>query len=491
MKRSLAFLVALELAVAASCSDSTPALKDGAVDHPRGDATGDTSSLSDHSADSYIPFDWATSLGGSDDDEAGYVAIDPAGNMYLTASFVGTMTLGSTTLSGKGVTDVLVAKYSPAGELLWAVSGGGAGDDVPMGIAVDGTGNAYVVGTYNANATYGEKTIKPNGGYDGFVIRVSQDGQFTAALTMGAAKDDVLYAVATDPSSGNAYATGYFYGEASFGSTKLTSNGMCDAILAVVGPDGTYQKVIRAGGEGWDRGFAVAVSATGDVYWTGQYAAKDLVIGSTSLAIKGEADIFVAKISASGQVQWATAAYGQSQKEGKALGIAVDAAGNSYVTGQFEGDQYTFGPANLTSKGLIDGFVAKVSSAGQFEWATPFGGAGNDSGDAIAIDSAGSLHVVGYFAETMSLDAAATPALTLTSKGGSDAFVARFSPQGAAQWATGAGGTGLDEAQMIVLDSRQYAYISGYFQSSATFGTHSLSAKGKKDLFLWRMPLSN
>ncbi len=105
---------------------------------------------------------WVVSAGASDSDVGRGIAVDNAGNSYVTGLFLFTTTFGSTTLTAKGgggSGDVFVAKLSPSGKFLWVVSAGGGSWDFGWGIAVDNAGNSYVTGAFVGPATFGSTTL--------------------------------------------------------------------------------------------------------------------------------------------------------------------------------------------------------------------------------------------------------------------------------------------------------------------------------------------
>lgn len=157
-------------------------------------------------------------------------------------------------------------------------------------------------------------------------------------------------------------------------------------------------------------------------------------------------------------------------------GLVLDAAGNSYVTGRFS-DQATLGSTKLTSNGVTDMFVAKLSPEGKVLWARSGGGSGLDEPTAIARDSAsGQLYVVGLFSGQATFDAQ-----TISSKGSSDLFVAKYDASGVLLWVIGAGGTGSDTADRVRVSATGGIYIAGEFSDSVTLGATTLTAKGGYD----------
>ncbi|MDH3443029.1 MAG: SBBP repeat-containing protein, partial [Deltaproteobacteria bacterium] len=199
------------------------------------------------------------------------------------------------------------------------------------------------------------------------------------------------------------------------------------------------------GGTGADRGFSLTADGLGDVYVTGLFnGSATFGLGEanqTTLNSAGGDDVFVAKLDFNGLLQWVTRAGGTGTDGG--FGIAVDGLGNSYVTGFFNGITHpgtaTFGlgeanETTLISAGDRDIFVAKYGSNGLLQWAKGAGAGGpsTDQGMSLALDGAGGVYVSGYFGDNAAA-ASATFGLgevnqtTLTSAGGTDIFLAKFS----------------------------------------------------------------
>jgi len=105
---------------------------------------------------------WTRTVGGSYSQDVG---VDRAGNAIIAGAFVGTLQVGATTLTSAGNDDIFVVAFSPAGDLLWATSAGGAGHDFPRGIVVNHDGRIWIAGYYGSldnnsvPATFGEITL--------------------------------------------------------------------------------------------------------------------------------------------------------------------------------------------------------------------------------------------------------------------------------------------------------------------------------------------
>ena len=236
----------------------------------------------------------------------------------------------------------------------------------------------------------------------------------------------------------------------------------------------------KAGGTDLDWGNAIAVDANGNSYITGVFYGS-ATFGTTTLTSSGYGDIFVAKMDSNGNWLWAKKAGGTDYDYGN--GIAVNTNGNSYITGFF-GENATFGTTTLTSSGYYDYdiFVAKLDSNGNWLWAKKAGGTSEDNGLSITFDANGNSYVTGYFESSATFGTT-----TLTSNQYEDIFVAKLDSNGNWLWAKQAGGINDDYGWSISVDDNGNSYVTGYFGSSATFGTATLTSSGGSDIFVAKM----
>ena len=173
----------------------------------------------------------------------------------------------------------------------------------------------------------------------------------------------------------------------------------------------------QAGGSSTEAGSGIITDNAGSIYVTGSFYST-ATFGSYSITSAGGFDIFVAKMDATGNWLWAVSAGASEWDFG--CEITVDATGNSYVTGNFQGTA-TFGSYSITSAGDDDIFVAKMGNSGNWLWVTQAGGTDGDGGVGITIDDTGNSYVTGRFQGT-----AIFGSFTQTSSGADDIFVARW-----------------------------------------------------------------
>jgi beta-propeller repeat-containing protein len=328
---------------------------------------------------------WAVQTEGTESGTGHSIAVDAAGNSVVTGSFYGNTAFGmgetnETVLKSAGSSDIFIAKYAPNSSLIWAIQAGGTESDKGLGIAIGTSDNSVVTGHFRGSAIFGagkpnETVLISSGSTDIFIAKYAPDGSLVWAAQAGGASSDDGNGIAID-SAGNSVVTGYFLGTAAFGTgepneTVLTGRGI---FVAKYASDSSLIWTIQAyssGGNGifiGTKGIVIAVDTTGNILVTGSFS-DSATFGSvepnkTVLTSAGGLDIFVAKYAPDGSHDWATQAGGTVREIGQ--GIAVDAAGNSVVTGFFSG-LVTFGADEpnetvLTSAGREDIFVAKFKS---------------------------------------------------------------------------------------------------------------------------------
>ena len=287
---------------------------------------------------------WVRSISG------GYrIATDPAGNVY--------------------VTDGSVTKLDRDGNRLWSVP---TGVVASRGIAVDSAGNSYITGWIEAGANFGTTNLTVSGNQDACVAKYDSGGNFMWVHQMGGVEEDRGIGIASD-ALGNVYATGRFTGTASFGGTNLadggtnlTALGEDDIFLARLDSTGRLVWARRAGGLYSDSGVGVAVDEQGSVFLTGNFNHVG-TFGAASLSSSGSYEVFITKWNGAGSVLWRVRAGGNGPDGGQ--GIAVHPSGKVFVTGSFSGNaggDASFGATNLVFAFDQEGiFVTRLTDIGR------------------------------------------------------------------------------------------------------------------------------
>lgn len=368
---------------------------------------------------------WAKSAGGTNADYGYSVTVDVSGNAYVTGNFVSpSITFGSFTLTNNESygSDVFLAKYDGNGNVLWAKSAGGTYVNQGYSVSVDASGNAYVTGYFTSpTITFGPYTLTNAGGGNFFLAKYDGNGNVLWAKSAGGIYADVGNSVAVD-ASGNAYVTGFFQSSTIiFGSDTLKNAGYDNIFLTKFDPNGNVLWAKSAGG-GPDeaQGISVAVDASGNAYLTGGCISSTIIFGSDTLKNVGGLSIFLVKYDASGNVFWAKNSTGADNAVVNA--IAVDAVGNSYMTGTFNSPIIIFDYDTLKNIGDKNIFFVAYDPTGNVIWAKSAGGTYEDEGYSVAVDSAGDAYFTGAFTSS-TINFGST---TLTNVGDFDIFLAKL-----------------------------------------------------------------
>jgi hypothetical protein len=360
---------------------------------------------------------YSTYLGGSDADEATGIAVDSAGNVYLTGYTYSTNFPLSSAYQGNlaGAYDVFVTKLSADGSsLIYSTYLGGSGTESGAAITVDGAGNATITGyTYSTNFPI-QNAFQPTnaGAPDGFLTRLNPAG------------------------SGLVFST-------------------------------------YLGGSAGDYGTGVAVSSTGDVYLSGYTQSTNFPLANPMRpANAGATDAFITRFNAAGSgLVYST--YLGGAGDDQAQSVAVDSVGNAYISGYTQSANFPLNNAYQPAYGggTYDAFVSVLNTPGAaLIYSTYLGGSGLDRAAAIRVDGSSNAIITGY---TQSLNFPTQSAFQPANAGATDAFLTKFNAIGSALiYSTYLGGNGDDEAQGLGLGSGGTAYLTG-FTSSTNFPTQS------------------
>lgn len=284
---------------------------------------------------------------------------------------------------------------------------------------------------------------------------------------LGGANDDEAHAVAVD-SSGNIYVTGLTTGAFPVKSGfDMSANGNADCFIAKINPNlsGSAALIYSTyfGGSNVDEGNGIAVDASGNAYVSGDTNSANFP-RSGFTGSPGDYEVFVAKLNSSGTAFSYVREFG-GPSEDLCWSIAINSAGNAWVTGRTASIQYF--PATTYqryNRGYYDAFVTKLSTTGGISYSTYLGGTGNDEGLAITVDASGCPYVCGG---TNSPDFFTTPdRFAPFSAGGADAFITKFNSSASSlSYSTYLGGASDDEAMAIALDSAGGICVAGYTSS--------------------------
>jgi len=366
---------------------------------------------------------------------------------------------------------------------------GGSSGDYGRGIAVDGSGNAYVTGrTYSTDfPTANAYDDSHNGSYDVFVTKLTASGTSLSYSTfLGGSSDDRGYAIAVD-GSGNAYVTGYTSGGFPTANAYDDShNGSYDVFVSKLIASGTLSYSTYLGGSSGDYGRGIAVDGSGNAYVTGRTESTGFPTANAyDDSHNGSSDAFVTKLNASGtSLSYSTFLGGTGGDAG--WGIAVDGSENTYVAGYTSGGFPTHNAYDDSYNGNADVFVTKLTASGDaLSYSTYLGGSNHDEGWAIAVDGSGNAYITGY---TNSTDFPTANAYDNSHNGGWDVSVTKLTASGSAlSYSTYLGGGANDYGgYSIAVDSSGNAYVMGHTLSTdfPTLNPYQSNNAGDADTFV-------
>jgi len=362
------------------------------------------------------------------------VATDAQGSIYVTGDFSGTVVFDGTggsdsRTAGGGNEGFFITKYNADGTYAYtktfdtSANGGTFADG--YGIATDGQGNVYVTGDWQGTVVFdgtGGSDSRTSTNYNGFLTKYNADGTYAYTKTFDTSASSNTYAygqsVATD-AQGNVYVTGEFQGTVVFdgvgGSDSQTeANG--SSFLTKYNANGTYAYTkttdVSPGGP-YARGYGVAIDAQGNIYVAGFFHGAVTFDGpggsDTQTDGGGDRDTFLTKYNANGTYAFTktfdTSAAGGTFAIGN--GIATDAQGNVYVTGEFQGTVVFDGTGGSDSQTEVNGssFLTKYNANGSYAFTKTFDtSAGSAQGNGVTTDRQGDVYVTGRFSGTVVFD---------------------------------------------------------------------------------------
>jgi len=457
--------------------------------------------------------EYSTYLGGTNDDFGYGITSDLNGNIYVTGL---TWSVGTTSPPGfptkdpyqnnnLGFYNAFITKIDGTGALVYSTYLGGTDSDNGWSIAVDSAGNAYVAG---ATFSTDFPTVNPiqgvnNGNWDVFVTKLNAAGNALLFSTyLGGSQDDIGYSIALDPNN-NIYVTGYTESSSADPNGFPTLNpmqannnstiGFRDAFVTKINSNNTLSYSTYLGGWKNDIGYGITADSTGNAYITGSTESDPVLtpppngfpitLGCFQPSFGGITDAFVTKLNANGSLSYSSYLGGGNYDEGHS--IAVDSASNAYVTGFTASNNAssppfptTASPLQSDNNGNIDAFVTKINASGSsLVYSTYLGGANEDKGFGIAVDSSGYAYVTG---STYSSGTVSPPGFPLknplqtNNNGLNDAFITKITPNGSDLiYSTYLGGNSYDQGYSIAADSAGNTYVAGF-----TFSTGATSPPG-------------
>lgn len=409
-----------------------------------------------HALDTPPAMQWHTFMGGSSTDWGNGIALDRNGNAYVVG--LSYTTWGTPTHDYAGGRDAFVAKFDSDGTRQWNTFLGSADGDDGNGIAVDGSGNVYVIGT--SSASWGSPITPFAESHDAFVAKLNSDGELQWLTFLGGSGADSGAGIALDGDS-NVYVSGTAGG--TWGSPINPHTGQWyDPFVAKLDSSGDLEWHTFWGAGSLDSGEGIAVDGSSNVYVVGTCHAT---WASPVDGYAGGTDACAVKLDTNGIRQWNTF-MGSSDSDG-GYGIAVDKSANVYVTGYSSASWDT--PVAPHGGPHYDVFAVKLDgSDGVRQWNTFMGFSDTSYGYGVAVDRIGSVYIVGDSKDRTGVF--------------SNAFLAVLDGDGVRESNTFIGGTYQhDCGHGVVQGGIGHVYVAGYSLDSWGLPIHGHS--GGADAF--------
>jgi hypothetical protein len=369
-------------------------------------------------------FIWAKQLVG---ETVMAMTLDTFGNIFITSNFLDTVDFdpGPAThyAASAGLFDIYVLKLDSAGNFLWVKTTGGANEEDARAIAVDNEDNVYLTGSFKGTCDFDPDpllnfNLVSAGNMDIYVLKLDAFGNLTWAKRIGATNEDQGSSICVQNSTGAVYTTGIFKDSADFdpgpGNYYLTDSLQSGIFVVKLDAGGDFEWAKDAASSGYSDAPSISIDPVGNL----RLAGNTLFNGS-----------FIQKLDTSGTILWNT----QSYIDGGYLAITTDGSGNVYATGSFSGtwdaDPGT-GIHNIYTAVAGESwgvFIQKLDSAGNFSWAGGMAGEYGtvSQGTAIAVDDSGNIVTTGVFNYSQDFDPG--PGITtLSSAGDIDIFTCRI-----------------------------------------------------------------
>lgn len=474
-----------------------------------------TFNIAEHSGTTIIDpsLEWATYMGGSNNDFGVSVAADTAGNVYMVGNTASgnspnVFTSNAHQTQFGGIVDGVITKYTPAGVKTWSTFYGGGGYDVISSVAVDNQNNIIFCGITDTSSTglnSSNTVFHPSHGggtSDAFLGKMTPAGVRIWGTYVGGEGDEASgtnfnfqTAVSLDGDN-NIYMVGTTTSDTGIANgsnvAQSTRGGKQDGYIIKFNPNGARQWGTYYGDTADDVFTAVATSPNGFVYTTGSFKSPGLGTASTHAQNKpgasGDLDVLVGKFNPNTGARIWTTYFGGSLTD-EARGIAVSDTNFVYFSGLTNSTTgiVSNDAEQLNHGGYADAFLAKFDSTGLRKWATYLGGSGTDNGGGLMIDHSGNVNLSGNTASSTDI---ATNDGYRTSLGSSaifDAFLAIYTPTGKKTWATYYGGTDNDYGFGVAKGKAEgHVYLCGNTASSSdiAYSGSQMSNGGLNDAFL-------
>lgn len=421
------------------------------------------------------PLQW----GSSGNETCDALAISSDGSIFLAGTFLSDVQIGDQTLETRGEEDIFFLRTNASGDVRWAKRAGSRLGDEVAAIATDSEGNLVGAGSFwfdadfeatELTATQNPKAI--------FMVKYSADGQLQWAQAINGTNLKEVEALAIDAND-DILITGFFSDSIRIADTTLVAAGDTDLFVAKFTAAGELRWALQQGQSGDTRGSTLGLTSTGDAIVSGFFNDTAIVAGERLIANTDDRDLFLTRISATGEPLWARKAGGVFDKDPTAL--AVDDADNIYITGFLIGVMTLSPDLSIQSQtGTPDFFIVKYDAAGNPLAARAFGGTlPQEPTDILVQDN--TVLLSGFYQGAMAFDG-----FSFDAGFGVHSFLLGFDANLLTLWAKDIAADNAIFAMQIIEDADANLWASGSFQGMATFDNQTINADSY-DIFLAKL----
>jgi hypothetical protein len=433
---------------------------------------------------------YSKGLGGSGLESVNALTLSQNGGVVMGGFYTGASNLGGSALPESGQTDLFLAGFGVNGEHLWSVGTGGPGNEQARALAQDSFGEVYATGEFNSAslsfANDGGTPLTRQGDTDGFVVRLSPQGQARWQISFGGVSAQVRpRSVVSIPDATGIVLAGTFAGNVKFTGPSTVSSPTEALFVVRVLESGTVQKDVALGtcSGGAITEAAVGIDTSKNLYVVGHHQGTCTVAGqSLTVPASGKVGLFAIKVTSEGAHLW-NRSFEEADATGK-LAVAVDKKDHLLIAGSYKGAIPLQGGSKLESRTRTssDALLLKLDrDNGVVLWATSEGGTNNDEGLAVAVDEENNPSLIGSFQESFESRSGETQ----TSAGATDVFLSQYSETGEAVETLAFGDGAAQSGRALGVDE-QGLVLAGQFLGTLKFGGPAVTATGT-DIFLARI----
>lgn len=409
---------------------------------------------------------WLTTAGDIANEEIKDAIFESNGDVVMTGFFTGSFDPGTGVLNTAGNTDIFVVKSDDAGNPVWAVQAGGAGVDRANAIASDNSGNTYITGYFQGNATFGSINVSGSG-WEAYAAKIDVNGNFDWVTTFGGSFGDIGHDIAVDP-SGNVIVTGEYKGTATFGPDVLNSqintgsgNPSYDVFITKLDNNGNFLWTEDGNANEDDRGLGVTTDALGNIYVMGQFS-QDITFQNTHNTTLLNAG-FLISFDGAGNELWFDKMWGA-----QLLLTDIEWASNKvFLTGDFLSNVLVDdnnGVQNFSGQGDYNILVSRFSDNGDLDWFSSSYSTSELYANELTVDSNNDVYITGEFKCEFTEMNQIYGASTFMAAGFEDVHFMKYNFDGSFNWARQLASNQPDFAEAITIKNVDKPVIGGHFE---------------------------